>query len=191
MNKKVKSVLQGILFILIIIAFIYVGTKDFNIEVTVDNEKFDQEYANVSKENVFKYANAVDIYSSLKNSAVIFMGFPQNKWSGYYANILNEAAKDAGITEILYYNFYEDRENRNATYQSIVLNLSNYLTTTDDGTKEIVAPTLVIVKNGKILAFDSETAFTVGNISPDDYWDEYQTGLKYNTFKTMFEEYLK
>ena len=191
MNKKVKSVLQGILFILIIIAFIYVGTKDFNIEVTVDNERFDQEYANVSKENVFKYANAVDIYSSLKNSAVIFMGFPQNKWSGYYANILNEAAKDAGIKEILYYDFYEDRENRNGTYQSIVLSLTNYLVTLDDGTEEIYAPTLVIVKNGKVIAFDNETAFTKGNITPEVYWDEYQSGIKYNNFKIMFQEYLK
>ena len=61
------------------------------------------------------------------------MGYPENTWSGYYANILNEAAKDCGITEILYYDFYEDRENRNGTYQSIVLSLSNYLVTLDDG----------------------------------------------------------
>ena len=119
------------------------------------------------------------------------MGYPENAWSGYYANILNEAAKDSGIKEILYYDFYEDRENKNGTYQSIVLNLSNYLITLDDGTEDIYAPTLVIVKNGKIIAFDNETAFTKGNITPDIYWDEYQTGIKYNNFKTMFQEYLK
>lgn len=191
MNKKVKLILQGILFVLIIVGFIYIGTRDFSEKVVVDNERFDADYANVSKDNVFKYVNAVEVYTALKGNAIIFMGYPANVWSGYYANILNEAAKDSGITEILYYDFYEDRENRNGTYQSIVLSLSNYLVTLDDGTEEIYAPTLVIVKNGKIIAFDNETAFTKGNITPDFYWDEYQSGIKYNNFKAMFQEYLK
>lgn len=191
MDKKVKKVLQVFLFIFIIGGFIYVGTKDFDTEVVIDNERFDQEYANVSSENVFKYASAIDIYTALKGNAVIFMGFPNNKWSGYYANILNEAAKDVGIEEILYYDFYQDRENQNATYQSIVLMLSNYLPTLDDGTQDIFAPTLIIVKNGKIIAYDNETSFVNGNIEPDDYWDEYQTMIKCNTFKVMFAEYLR
>lgn len=191
MNKKVKLILQGILFVVIIVGFIYIGTRDFNKEVVVDNERFDADYVNVSKDNVFKYANAVEVYQALKGNAIIFMGYPANVWSGYYANILNEAAKDAGIKEILYYDFYEDRENRNGTYQSIVLSLTNYLVTLDDGTEEIYAPTLVIVKNGKVIAFDNETAFTKGNITPDVYWDEYQSGIKYNNFKIMFQEYLK
>ena len=191
MNKKVKLILQGILFVAIIVGFIYIGTRDFNKEVVVDNERFDADYVNVSKDNVFKYASAVEVYQALKGNAIIFMGYPANVWSGYYANILNEAAKDAGIKEILYYDFYEDRENRNGTYQSIVLSLTNYLVTLDDGTEEIYAPTLVIVKNGKVIAFDNETSFTKGNITPEVYWDEYQSGIKYNNFKIMFQEYLK
>ena len=191
MKKKIKRILQGLLFIGIIVGFILIGTKDFNKEVEVDNEKFDQDYANVNKDNVFKYVNAVEIATNLKKSDVIFMGYPQNTWSGYYANILNEAAKDSGIKEILYYDFYEDRMNHNATYQSIVLNLSNYLITLDDGTKEIYAPTLVIVKDGKVIAFDNETAFVRGNLTPETYWNEYKTGAKYNLFKSMFKEYLK
>lgn len=191
MNKKVKLILQGLLFIAIIVGFIYIGTRDFSKKVVVDNERFDADYTNVSKDNVFKYVNAVETYAALKKDAIIFMGYPANVWSGYYANILNEAAKDSGIKEILYYDFYDDRENRNGTYQSIVLSLSNYLVTLDDGTEEIYAPTLVIVKDGKVIAFDNETAFTKGNITPEVYWDEYQTGIKYNNFKTMFEAYLK
>ena len=191
MNKKVKLILQGLLFIAIIVGFIYIGTRDFSEKVVVDNERFDADYTNVSKDNVFKYVNAVETYAALKKDAIIFMGYPANVWSGYYANILNEAAKDSGIKEILYYDFYDDRENRNGTYQSIVLSLSNYLVMLDDGTEEIYAPTLVIVKDGKVIAFDNETAFTKGNITPEFYWDEYQTGIKYNNFKTMFAEYLK
>ena len=186
-----KKILQGILFVAIIVGFIWIGTRDFDQKVVIDNERFDKEYENVSEENVFKYVNAGEVYSNLKDSAIIFMGFPSNIWSGYYANILNEAAKNSGIKEILYYDFYEDRANHNATYQSIVLSLSNYLETLDDGGQEIYAPTLVIVKNGKIIAYDNETAINKGTITPEEYWDEYQSGLKYNNFMAMFREYLE
>lgn len=192
MNKDVKKVFQGILFILIIIAFIYIGTRDFSDKIDVDNLKFDSEYSNVDKDNVFVYVTATDVYSKLKNgSAIIFMGFPENEWTGYYANILNQAAKESGIKEIMYYNFLEDRTNKNGTYQSIVLKLSNYMTTKDDGTKDIYAPTLIVIKNGEILAYDNETAFNIGNVLPNEYWNEYRKGLKLNNFKTMFQEYLK
>lgn len=192
MKKKFKRLFQVILFIVIIIGFIFIGTRDFTKKVVVDNERFDKDYVNVSKNNVFKYSDAVEIYSKLKSdNAIIFMGFPSNIWSGYYANILNEAAKDSGIKEILYYDFYQDRKNKNATYESIVLSLSNYLVTLDNGDKEIYAPTLIIVKDGQIVAFDSETSLVKGNITPEDYWTELQTGIKYNNFLTMFKEYLK
>ncbi len=192
MRKKLVRFGQICLFILIIISFIYIGTRDFNKNVIVDSERFDKEYVNVSKDNVFKYVDAVEIYSSLKSgNTVIFMGFPSNSWSGYYANILNEAAKACGIEEILYYDFYLDRENNNGTYESIVLNLANYLFTLDDDKKDIYAPTLVIVKNGEIIAFDSETSIMQGNIKPENYWTDLKSGLKYNTFVSMFNEYLK
>ena len=84
MNKKVKRILQGLLFVLIIIGFIYIGTRDFDTGEVVDNERFDEEYVNVSKDNVFKYASAVDVYASFQKDAIIFMGYPANIWSGYY-----------------------------------------------------------------------------------------------------------
>ena len=112
MNKNLKRFFQGLLFVLIIVAFIFVGTRDFSKKIEVDNERFDLEYSNVSKDNVFVYANAQDVYTRFKNgNAIVFMGFPSNKWSGYYAELLNTAAKEVGISEILYYDFKKDREN--------------------------------------------------------------------------------
>ena len=72
MNKKVKLILQGLLFILIIAGFIYIGTKDFGTEEVVDNERFDQEYANVSKDNVFKYVigNHVNKWAATRKNKV-------------------------------------------------------------------------------------------------------------------------
>lgn len=192
MNKNLKRILQVILFVLIIGAFIFVGTRDFTKKVTVDNERFDKEYSNVSKDNVFVYANAQDVYTRFKNgNAVVFMGFPSNKWSGYYAEMLNTAAKESGIKEILYYDFKKDREEKNATYQSIVLKLSSYTYTNDNGTQNIYAPTMFIIKDGKVMYFDNETSIMKGNLSLDDYWSENRKAVQINNFKMMFQDYLK
>lgn len=192
MDKKIKRIIQIIMFISIICAFIYIGTKDFTKEVIVDNERFDQDYKNVSKDNVFVYANANDVYTVLKGgTGIIFMGFKENVWSGYYANILNEIAKKNNVEKILYYDFLEDRNNKNATYQSIVLKLSNYVPTLDSGKQDIYAPTLVMVKNGEIIAYDATTSINKGTITPETYWNEYNVGLKENELITMFQNYLK
>lgn len=192
MNKNLKRILQVILFVIIIGAFIFVGTRDFTKKVTVDNERFDKEYSNVSKDNVFVYANAQDVYTRFKNgNAVVFMAFPSNKWSGYYAEMLNTAAKESGIKEILYYDFKKDREEKNATYQSIVLKLSSYTYTNDNGTQNIYAPTMFIIKDGKVMYFDNETSIMKGNLSLDDYWSENRKAVQINNFKMMFQDYLK
>lgn len=192
MNKKLKKVIQGILFVLIIAAFIFVGTRDFTKKVVIDNEKFDLEYSNVSKDNVFVYANAQDVYTRFKNgNAIVFMGYSSNKWSGYYADMLNTAAKEAGIKEILYYDFKKDRDEKNATYQSIVLKLSSYTYTDDNGLQNIYAPTMFIIKDGKVIHFDNETAIMIGNLSPSDYWNENKKAVQINKFKLMFQDYLK
>lgn len=192
MNKNLKRVIQGILFILIIGAFIFVGTRDFTKKEKVDNEKFDSEYSNVDKDNVFVYANIQDVYTKFKNGdVIIFMGFPSNKWSGYYASLLNTAAKETGIKEILYYDFKKDRESKNATYQSLVLRLNSYVYTIDTGRQDIYAPTLVIVKNGKVIYFDNETAIMKGNVNPEEYWSENKKLMQINKFKLMFNDYLE
>lgn len=192
MNKNLKRFFQGLLFVLIIAAFIFVGTRDFSKKIEVDNERFDLEYSNVSKDNVFVYANAQDVYTRFKNgNAIVFMGFPSNKWSGYYAELLNTAAKEVGISEILYYDFKKDRENKNATYQSIVLKLSSYTYTNDVNVQNIYAPTMFIIKNGKVLYFDNETAITIGNLNPANYWNEDNKTMQLNKFKSMFMEYMK
>ena len=191
MGKNIKRTLQSILFILIIIAFIYIGTKDFKPKVEVDNERFDQDYPLVDKKNVFVYANANEVYATLKNgSGIIFMAFPSNIWSGYYAKILNDAASEVGVDKVLYYDFYEDRKLKNATYQSIVVKLNSFLPVLDELNQDIYAPTLIIVKNGKIISFDNETSITSGNISPENYWNDLTMGLKKQNLKLMLQDYL-
>lgn len=192
MNKKIIYTIKGILFIIIIGAFIFVGTRDFSKKEVLDNEKFDQEYQTVDKNNVFRYVNSTEVYQKLKSGdAIIFMGYAANNWSGYYANILNEAAKESGIKEILYYDFYNDRKSKNATYQSIVLKLNDYVTVLDDGSQNIYAPMLVVVRDGKIIYVDDETALNKGNKTPDVYWNSTNKEIKKSNLKVIFQDFLK
>jgi hypothetical protein len=113
-----------------------------------------------------------------------------SEWVNYYAKILNDVAKQTGVKNINYYDFLEDRKNSNGTYESIVEKLSKYATVDDEGKKNIYAPSLLVIKDSKIIYFDNETSINQGDITPEVYWNEYQTGLKTSMLKEIFTEYV-
>ena len=90
----------------------------------------------------------------------------------YYAKLLNEVAKEFGIDEIYYYDFLEDRENNNATYEDIANLLEDYVYINDLGKIEIYAPSLLVMKNGKIILFDKDLNFNEGKTNPRKYFNE-------------------
>lgn len=57
-KNKTQMVIYIILFCLLIYGFIYFGKKDYKVKVS-DNERFASEFSLVSKDNVFKYVNAI------------------------------------------------------------------------------------------------------------------------------------
>ena len=183
--KKAKmSVWQKIFyivsFILLIGAFIYLGTKNYNnsSKTMSDSEKFTLEFG-IPQNNVFKYKKNSEILETLNTgSAIIFMAFPENNWSSYYASLLNEVAIKQNIKEIYFYNFYNDRKNSNYYYENIVDYLGSYTTVLDDETKNIYSPTLVIVKNGNVIYFDSETSIISGEHTIKEYWTNERKRLK-------------
>ena len=186
-----KKVISGIIFILLIFCFIYLGTRDYKVEEPKDNELFSTEYQEIDENNIFAYTNASKVYSALKNgSGIIFFGFKSNIWAGYYANILNDTAMSLGVDKIYYYDFYEDRKNHNGTYETIVELLDEYVVTLDDGTKNLYSPSMVIVKEGEIIAVNDDTAFMNGNITPEDYWTEEQINLEKIKLTNLINMYL-
>ncbi len=190
--SKKQKLISLVLFVLLLGGFIFVGTRDYQIETKDEHKIFSNEFKIVPEQNLFVYSNSTEVYNVLKSgSAVIFFGFNKNEFSGYYAKMINEVAQEVGIKEILYYDFYEDRENRSGTYESIVLTLENYLQKNDLGVVDLVAPSMVVVKNGKIFYYDAETSYTAVKLSPEDYWTEYNVGLKKSTLNYIFGEYLE
>ena len=190
-KNNTQMVIYLIIFVFLIYAFIFLGTRNYNVSNKDDHEKFNNEFSLVDNENIFEYANNSQVRSIISNgNGIILFGTNLSKWTDYYAMILNETAKEIGIEKIYYYDFIKDREEKNGTYQSIVEKLSGYVKTNDLGISNIYSPTLLIIKNNDIIYFDDETSFTVGGVTPEKYWTEDKILSKKEMLKSIFKQYI-
>lgn len=186
-----KKIISGIVFVILLVGFIVLGTKEYKPKDQTDNVVFSNEYQEIDENNIFVYTNASKVLSTLRGGdGIIFFGFKSNVWAGYYANMLNSVAMSLGVDQIYYYDFLEDRKNHNGTYESIVDILSPYLTVLDDGTKNLYSPSVVVVKNGQIMAFNDDTAFSKGNVTPAEYWTEIKVNAEKQTLYNLVSLYL-
>ena len=173
MNKKIIY-----LIIVIIVAILVGGSLYFLVpqkEKKLDNkdgEKFSSEYKELSKDNIYTYRKYEEIEKILEHgTGLVYLGFPECPWCQRYVVYLNEVAKEQGVEKIYYYNIMEDRKNNTKEYQKLVSILEENLSYDEEGNSRIYAPSIIAVKNGKIVGFDDETAKdTKGCKTPDEYW---------------------
>lgn len=189
-KSKTQMVIYIIIFCLLIYAFIYLGKKEYKVELP-DNEKFSSMFSMVSTDNVFKIVNATEARMVSRGVKGIVLFGTENEWVNYYAYIVNKIAKEVGVEEIYYYDFTKNRKDNNGTYEDIVKNLSNYVTYNDKGVAEIYAPSLLVVSKDKVLLFDSDTSFIKGKTTPSTYWNSFTQGEKEQNLRAVFTEYLK
>ena len=187
---KKRTILDLVIIFALLILLIFLGKKDYNVDKTKDNKRFDKEYSMVNKENVFKYTDEEEVLNILKTNGIIFMAFKENKWSNYYAKILNEAAKTTGVQERYYYNFLPDRNKKSVDYKKITELLKNYLKKNDLGEINLNAPCLIVVKDGNLYAYDDETSEVLGNETPESYWTDETMNQKLEQFKIIFTSFL-
>lgn len=185
-----KAKILGIVFIAVIGALLIYKYCKPPATVKVNNN-FNNEYNLVDENNVFVYKSIDDILITLdKGTGIIFLGFPECSWCQNYVKYLNDVAVSKNIDIIYYYNFKSIRESNTEKYKKLVSRLGDYLFLDDTGSYRLYAPTLVIVKEGKILSFDNETSLMTNPILPNEYWTEE----KINGFKekigNYFDEYL-
>ena len=189
-KSKTQMVIYIIIFCLLIYAFIYLGKKEYKVELP-DNEKFSSMFSMVSTDNVFKIVNATEARMVSRGAKGIVLFGTENEWVNYYAYIVNKIAKEVGVEEIYYYDFTKNRKDNNVTYEDIVKNLSNYVTYNDKGVAEIYAPSLLVVSKDEVLLFDSDTSFIKGKTTPSTYWNSFTQGEKEQNLRAVFTEYLK
>ncbi len=185
--KNKKNIVKLLLFCIMLYLFSYLGTKNYQTEVT-DNVRFSTEYKDISKNNVFVYVNESKVLDLLNGkSGILFMAFPSNIWSHYYAEYLNDVAINNGIEEIYYYNFKKARNLNNNSYMTIVNKFKEYLSFDDTGNMDLKAPTVAIIKNGNIIYYDDEIINLKGEVQPEDYFTDYRKNL----IKTNFDLAIK
>ncbi len=189
-KNKWQMVIYLIIFALLIGAFVYLGTLDYD-ETLPDNEQFAVDFSLVSQDNVYKYATASDALMVANGTKGIVLFGTTNEWVNYYANIVNKVALELGIEEIYYYDFIKNRQDNNGTYEAIVERLHEYVTYNDYGVAEIYAPSLLVVSGDEVLLFDTETSFVSGDIAPSEYWNSFNESQKMQELREVFSRYLE
>ncbi len=157
MKKKKIIIISSIVVLLLIVGLVlFLVFKKNNNNQNVDEEKvkFAEEYK-ISKDNVFTYRTIEEINKILKNgTGLVFLGFPECPWCRGYVPIINEIAKKEGLEKVYYFNIYKDRKNNTEEYQEMVKLLKGFLRYDDEGNERIYAPSLIAVKEGKVVEFD-------------------------------------
>lgn len=155
-KKKIIIISSIVVLLLITLLVLFLVFKKNKINKNIDEEKvkFAEEYK-TTKDNVFTYRTIEEINKIIKNgTGLIFLGFPNCPWCRGYVPIINEVAKKEGLEKIYYFNIYEDRKNNTEEYQEMVKLLKDFLRYDDEGSERIYAPSLIAVKNGKVVEFD-------------------------------------
>ena len=107
-----------------------------------------------------------------KGIGVVYLGFPECPWCEAYVPYLNEIAKEEGIEKIYYYNIKEDRNNNTEGYQKIVKILKEHLSCDEEGNERIYVPNVSFHIRGKVIGFNNETSLDMGEVTPNEYWQE-------------------
>lgn len=157
-------------------------------EESISNKKFNEEYTLVDDDNVYVYKSINEIINVLsKGTGIVYLGFPECPWCQRYVMYLNNLAKEYNVKEIYYYNIKNARSNNTKEYQKIVEILKDLLPYDDNGNKKVFVPTVVFVKNGKVIALDNETSTISDGTTPDEYWSQERINL----FNTKMDSYFK
>ncbi len=190
--KSLKGLLSIILGIAMLAGFIILGNRDWKEVEQKESEKFSEVYPKVDKDNVFIYKRLKEINQILtKESGIIFLGFPACTWCQSYAKYINEVAKEMQIEKIYYYDIYHDRNNKSPDYQNTVKILGDNIPLDNNNERKIFVPNLTIVKDGKIIFNDNETAtiITADAKASEQYWTEERVEEFKSKLRLAFKDF--
>lgn len=141
----------------------------------------------INKDNPIIYLNDENIVKELKEGdKIIYFGFPDCNWCRAALPVLLKSAEENGVEKIYYYDFGKVREtfekNKNnekaKIYQQIIEVLDSNITSTFEsgakkGEKRLSAPTVVLMKDGKVSSFHYRTVESHQNYNKNLTTEEY------------------
>ncbi len=134
--------------------------------------KNNKEYVHVSVDakNPYVYAKYDDVIDIIKNgTGVIYFGFPECPWCRNMVPVLASAAKEMGIDKVYYFNALDmrdiksldkdgsiktEKEGTKEYYELVDAlgdSIGSYEGLNDDSIKRLYFPTVIFVKDGKII----------------------------------------
>ncbi|MCI8467459.1 MAG: hypothetical protein HFI08_04645 [Bacilli bacterium] len=159
-------------FTILIVAFIFLGTRNYTVKEVEDAILFSKEYRNISHDNHFQVLSSYETLNLLeRGTGLLFFGFSENEWSSAIAELLDQVSREMDYS-VAYYNFLEDRNKKHDNYQGIVREVDQYLVLDDLKKMDLHAPLVVGVIKGNVVFFDDETSFTLSQDNPKSYWTE-------------------
>ena len=186
-KKNIIIISVGVLLVIALVITLIILNNNNN---KTDAKKFSEEYNTVSSDNIFTYRTAEEIIKILKHgTGIVYLGFPECPWCMEYVKYLNDTAKESEADEIYYYNIKNARSNNTKEYQKIVEILKDLLPYDDNGNKKVFVPTVVFVKNGKVIALDDETSTISDGTTPDEYWNQERINLFNSKMDSYFKTY--
>ncbi len=186
MSYRVKQSIGGILLIIMLAGFIYIGGKEYKHDAELtDAEKFSQEYPDIPSDNKFTYLSNNGLMDFLSNgTGILFLANPSSPYSEPYAKILNATVSESPISEIYYYNISRAKESNNKYYKALTAKVKDELVTTDTSTENLFTPMVVFIKDGQVLASDNTSAVVANKLTPEEFWTSERQEEFVNLIKT-------
>lgn len=216
MKDKIKIILLTTTLIIGLICLIFNinsnDNKKFKFEYEILNNK-DNGYGNkhleinIKENNKIKYASYEEIKKILtEGSGVIYFGFPECPWCRNIINPLLNASEETEVKNIYYFNAVDIRDKKHLDENNTIItdnegtkeykelveilydNLEEYEGLNDPTIKRLYFPTVVFVKDGKIISThigtldDQENPFEPLN---DKQKEQLKNIYKSNILKTL------
>ena len=173
-KKVIRNIICAVLMCLMIGAFIYLGSKNYNQNnIPKNKETLATYYKSLDNNNVFKiYKNTEAAKFMDSGTGIILFCIKSSEWCDYYAAIVNEVAKELNIKEIYFFDILSDRDTNSYYYSKIITKTKDYLTKDDTGKVSLITPDIYVLNNGVILGHNNESSAVPAISTPKTYWNE-------------------
>lgn len=103
---------------------------------------------------------------------LVVIGNHKSEWSKYYVEELDKVIEVSDIKNVYHYDINNDKAQLNSNYYAIVNLLKGSLVTTDGTDSNLLAPSFYIIKDGKVLYYNTDTVAMKNTEKPFKYWTE-------------------
>lgn len=174
MRRKglLRKAIYLILFIALGVCFVLISEK------YKDNSKPDiieiSDYYEGLNDKQYTVIGGGKFINLLENDGkhLIVIGNYKSEWSKYYVEELDKAIEVSDIKNVYHYDINNDKAQLNSNYYAIVNLLKGSLVTTDGTDSNLLAPSFYIIKDGKVLYYNTDTVAMKNTEKPVNYWTE-------------------